>query len=403
MFKAQSTFWLILITGLGFFIDSFDAFSYNVMRVPSLMDLGLSGDALTRAGMTILNWQVFGILVGGFVWGLLGDKIGRKKALLGSIVVYSIAMLANAFVHDVTLYTVLRFCVGLGIAGEVGLASALVGESLPKEKRTFGLAVMTLLGLLGVAAAALSIESFHWRVLCFIGGMAGFALLIVRGLLLESPLFSVLETQQNFLAPLKFIFATRKTFLRYIGCSLLLAPNFFITGVMLTLSPELAKSLHIDGPVKANIVIGSYFVIAVLGDLFGSCLTSKLHSRKRAIALFMAGNLVLVMTFLHMVNGASALLFYSAAAAIGLFNVWALSATVAVEQFSTELRATATTSVLTVARGMIIVFNLAVLALKPAYGLVNALTIVGIAILGIGFVVSYLMRETYYTDLAIAD
>ena len=402
--KTRSPFWLILITGLGFFVDSFDAFSYNVMRAPSLTELGLSGDALTRAGMIILNWQVFGVLLGGFAWGLLGDKIGRKRALLGSILVYSLAMLGNAFVHDVTLYTVLRFLVGFGIAGEMGLASALVGETLPADKRAFGLAFMTVLGLLGVMAAALLIEFFDWRTLCLIGSVSGLALLVLRGLLMESPLFLQTAKAGSFLAPLKQIVTSRILVLRYLACSLLLAPNFFVTGVILTLSPEVAKNLSITEPVKANIVIGSYFAMAAFGDLFGALLTSRLHSRKIAIALFMLGNLILVMLYLHAVTASSSVLFYTVGAAIGLFNVWALSATIAVEQFPTHLRATATTSVLTLGRSMIMLFNLTVLALKPTFGLVNSLTLIAIAVFSIGFIVSCLIRETYHADLArIAD
>ena len=397
--SRRASLWLIVITGLGFFVDSFDAFSYNVMRTPSLTELGLSGDALTRTGMIILNWQVFGVLLGGFVWGLLGDLIGRKQALLGSILVYSLAMVANAFVHDITLYTILRFLVGFGIAGEMGLAAALVGETLSRDKRTFGLAFMTILGLLGVMAAALAIAFFHWRTLCLMGGVGGLALLVLRGLLMESPLFTAAEKAGSFIAPLRIIFTSRTLLQRYIACALLLAPNFFLTGVVLTLSPELAKNLQIIDPVKANIAIGTYFTVAAFGDLFGAWLAVKFHSRKRAIAFFMLGNLALILFYLHGLNGAAPLVFYGMGAVIGLFNLWALSATIAVEQFPTALRATATTSVLTLGRSLIMVFNLILLTLKPAFGLAGGLTIIAIGIFGIGFIVACMIRETHAADL----
>lgn len=402
--NSRSIFWLILITGLGFFVDSYDAFSYNVMRMPSLTELGLSGDALTQAGIFILNCQVLGTLVGGFAFGLLGDRIGRKKALLGSILIYSIGMCASAFVHTVEAYALVRFFTGFGIAGEVGLGATLVGEMLPKNRRVIGLALFTAMGLLGVTTAALSVEFFHWRHAYLAGGVAGLLVLALRHFLLESRLF--LQTAQNvsFLTPLKEIFTSGRHIKRYIACIFLLAPNFFVTGVLLTLSPEVAKSLGVPDPLKANIILAAYFVMAVLGDLIGATLTHVLQSRRHAIAMFMVGNLIGTMALLYSFTHPTLNQLYMCGAAIGLFNLWALSATVSVEQFPTHLRATVSTSVLNFARAMIIVFNLSFLALKPNLGTIDALALVGCSVLGIGFLSALLMRETYHVDLEqVAD
>jgi putative MFS transporter len=392
------SFWIILITGLGFFIDSYDVFSYNVMRVPSLTDLGLSGDTLTRSGMMILNWQVFGTLIGGFFWGLLGDKIGRKRALLGSICVYSLGMLANSIVENVTLYAIIRFIIGFGIAGEVGLAATLVAESLPAHKRTFGLAFLTLLGLLGVAAAALAIEFFHWRMICACGGVAGLVLLVLRHLLLESPLFTALSQREKFLGPLKNMINSPLLLRRYLACIFILAPSFFVTGVLLTLAPEIAEASGITAPVKANLMIAGYFIVAVSGDIFGATLSHLFRSRKKILLLFMMGNLLLAVLYLHNHHNSPALL-YTVGALFGLFNLWALAATVAVESMPTALRATVSTSVLNLSRAMIIVFNLVLLGLKPHFGLLGGLTVIGAVIFALGLLAVMSLRETFAVDL----
>jgi len=393
-----STFWLIFITGLGFFIDSYDAFSYNVMRVPSLTSLGLTGDELTRSGIFILNTMIFGTIIGGFFWGLLGDKIGRKKALLGSIIIYSLAMIANSFIQNVETYALTRFFVGFGVAGEVGLGATLVAEILPKSKRVMGLAVFSVLGLLGVATAALSIEFFNWRVLYFVGGIAGLVLLCLRQFLMESKMFVFAKGKGGFIQPLKEIFTSKKLVLRFLSCILILAPTFFVTGILMTLSPEIAKALNIQTPVKANIMMGSYFTVAVLGDFIGAGLTQQVKSRKKAAITFLIGTLILSAFYLYGLNGAEALNFYIAGAALGLVNLWALSATISVEQFPTHLRATVSTSVYNCAKLVVIIFNLSFLSLKT-YGVIHALSIIGGITILIGLICAITIRETYHADL----
>jgi MFS family permease len=393
----DSWFWVILITGLGFFSDGFDSFSYGVIRVPSLTELGLSGDTLTKTSLYILNCQVFGSLIGGVLWGLLGDKIGRKKALLGSIIVDSVAMIANAYVHTIPLYTIARFFIGFGFAGEVGLGATLVAEILPKAKRTYALATFTVFGLLGVATAAMSIEWMNWRMLTLTGGVAGLLLLGLRGWLLESSLFKKLPQVSSFLTPLKKIFSSRVLAGRYAACVLILAPNFFVTGFLLILSPELAKYLHLTGVIKPNIMMAIYFAVAVIGDFFGAFLTEKMKSRRKAVMLFLTGTLVV--TFLYLYGPLTqALHLYMLAAFLGLFNLWALSSTVSVEQFPTELRATVSTSVVNFARCLQIPMNMAFLILKP-YGFTLAAGIVGITFIALAIISAFMMRETYHADL----
>jgi MFS family permease len=398
-FLDQNMFWVILITGLGFFVDSYDAFSFNVTRVPSLTELGLAGDALTHAGILILNCLVTGSLVGGFFWGMMGDKIGRKKALIGSIITYSVAMILNSFVHSVDQYMICRFFIGFGIAGEVGLGATLVGEALPKSKRTFGLALFTILGLLGVAAAALCSQYIHWRTLFITGGIAGLVLLFLRHFLLESKMFLSSAHGGSFIKPVKEIFTSWKLTIRYISCVLLLAPNYFLTGFLLTLSPEFAKAAGVQEPVKASTMLGFYFLAAAFGDLLGAMLTYYTKSRKIAMAVFLVGMTSISGWYLSGYGASSASRFYAIGAALGLFNVWALSTTVAVEQFPTHLRATVSTSVLNFARATVVIYNLGMLYLKPSLGIIYGSAVIGGIFMTLGLVSTFLMRETYHADL----
>jgi putative MFS transporter len=397
--KAQSKILnlTILITGLGYFVDSFDAFLLNVIRVPSLTELGLAGDDLTRTGVFILNCQVTGTLFGGLFWGMLGDRIGRKKALLGSILIYSLAQLLNAFVHDVNIYAAIRFMVGFGIAGEVGLGATLVGEVMKTSKRTYGIAFFTALGLLGVVAAALIIEFVHWRTACLAGGIGGLVLLLLRHRLFESPLFDSLTAKKsdrgNFLIVLRHSGSLKK----WLCCIFILAPNFFITGFLLTLAPEFARAAGMEGVIKANLALAAYFTCAVAGDFLGAWLSEKWQSRRRVLFTFMTANALLAFFYLHFppqtLTG-----FYTLCGIFGLFNLWAISTTTAVEQFKTSLRATVTTSSMNFARACLVPINLGFLALKPQ-GTAEAALMVGIVFFTLGVLAIHTLKETYGVPL----
>jgi MFS family permease len=396
--KPEGTlyFFTLLVAGLGYFIDSYDAFLFNIVRSASLGDLGLSGEALTRAGVFILNCQVTGTLLGGLFWGLLGDRLGRKKALLGSILAYSAGMLANALVRDVNTYAMVRALVGFGIAGEVGLGATLVAEIVPARRRTFSLALFTALGLAGVAAAALGLEAFTWRQSCLLGCAGGLALLILRGKLFESPLFLELAERKrpgwrfSAMPPVRDLF-------RWAGCALILMPNFFVTGLLLTLAPEMARAGGVSGPVAANIALAFYFTAAIAGDLLSAALSAAWNSRRYVLLLYLLGNAGCALIYVRF-TPASAFGVYTLSALWGLFNLWAAAAAVAVEQFGTGSRATVTATSMNVARAGLVPMNLAFLALKPLGVGVAALTVGG-AVFGAGFSAALLLPENYHRRL----
>jgi MFS transporter, putative metabolite:H+ symporter len=388
----------VVIAGLGYFVDTFDFFLYNGMRVVSLTELGLSGDALTKVGILILNCQIFGALIGSFIWGMMGDKVGRKKAMLASIFIYSLAMLANAFVHDPTSYGIVRFIIGFGVAGEVGLGATLIAETINSSKRTYALMFFTIMGLMGVAVAGASIEFVSWRISCIAGGIFGLLLLTLRSFLFESRLFVEKARSTIQRGSLKELFGKAQSLKKYLLCVPLLGCNFFVTGVLMTLSPEIAKATGAHEAIKANIALGIYFFAAVFGDWLGAWLSDTFKSRRLVAGLFILGNMCLAFLFLQKL-GLNAVNFYALCAAFGMFNLWAISGTIVVEQFPTELRATATTSNFNCSRAAVILMNMAFLMLKPI-GVSNGLMIVGAVVFALGIFCVWRLPETYGRSLS---
>lgn len=387
----------VLITGFGFFVDSYDFFLYNGMRVVSLTDLGLSGDGLTQTGIVILNLQILGALLGSIVFGIYGDKFGRKRGLIGSILAYSIGMFWSGLAGSVSELAVARFITGLGAAGEVGLGATLVAETVSANKRTFALAFFTLMGTVGVSVAALSLEVAHWRVCCISGGVLGLLLLLFRVKLFESAHFITSEIKLRDRGSLRRLLFVRANLKKFICCTLILVPNYFITGILLTLAPEVAAAAGVATPVKANIALAAYFFLATGGDILGALLSDKLASRKKVAQVFILCNISLGLTLL-LLPGLTPHRFYALSALLGLCNLWAISGTIAVEQFDTSLRALASTTCFNFARGMVIVMNLTFLQFKYL-GPVAALSCIGLVVAAVGWLATISIRETYGTEL----
>jgi len=387
----------VLVAGLGYFIDTFDFFLYNSMRVVSLTELGLTGYGLTKTGIFILNFQISGALVGSFFWGILGDRIGRKKALLGSILIYSVFMIINGFVRDPVSYEIVRFLIGFGVAGEVGLGATLVAETVRSSKRTYALMFFTVMGVLGVVVAGTSLEFLPWRASCIIGGVIGLLLLTLRSVLFESRMFIDTARKNAQRGSLRQLLGTFPNLRRYVLCVPLLGCNFFVTGVLLTLAPEIAIATGVQGLIKANVALAIYFSAAAFGDWLGAWLSDLLKSRKIVVAIFILGNMLLALLFLQKLS-VDASAFYFLCAAFGLFNLWALAGTILVEQFPTELRATASTSNINCSRATVILMNLALLAFKP-FGITTALLIIGASVFALALFCIWQLPESYGRSL----
>lgn len=388
----------VLIAGLGYFVDTFDFFLYNSMRVVSLTELGLSGDALTKAGMFILNCQILGTLLGGFFWGIIGDKLGRKKALIGSILVYSIFMVATGFVHDTIMYGFFRFIVGFGVAGEVGLGATLVAETVRSEKRTYALMLFTVMGVFGVVFAAVSIEFVSWRTSCFVGGGLGLILLTLRSILFKSRYFIDTAIAKVRRGSLRDLFGNWRHRKKYILCVPIMSANFLVIGVLLTLTPEIAKATGTQGVIKANIALAVYFAAAAFGDWLSAWLSDRLKSRRLVGGLFILGNAALAFLLVQPLH-LGIIQFYGVCAAFGLFNLWAISGTILVEQFPTELRATASTSNINCARATVVLMNVSLLYLKP-HGFSSPLMLIGAVVFSLGLLGVWRLSESYNRSLS---
>lgn len=391
----------VLITGLGFFVDSYDFFLYNAMRVAALSELGFAGDELTRIGIFLLNLQIVGTLLGSVVFGVIGDKVGRKSGLVWSILAYSIGMLLSAAATNAWTLALGRFLTGFGTAGEIGLGATLVAETVKARHRTFSLAFFTLMGTLGVTGAALSLELAHWRTCCLVGAAAGVCLLFFRMKIFESALFEECSINPMRRGSLRELFFVPHNVRSLMLCTLVLVPNFFVTGVLLTLSPEVSRALTVGSPVKANIALASYFAVAALGDVFGAALSNTFSSRRLVAGLFVVANTAMVFIILSS-QQVSALQFYLLCAGVGVFNLWAISGTIAVEHFPTHLRSLASSVSCNLARGSVVLMNLSLIILRPL-GLIQALSFIAACVAVLGVISVFKIRETFGRNLAEID
>lgn len=393
----------VIVAALGYMVDMYDLFLFNIVRMPSLKDIGLSSDELFDKGLLILNVQMAGMLIGGITWGVLGDKRGRRSVLLGSIILYSIANIANGFVENFDQYVVLRFIAGVGLAGELGAGVTLVAEILPKQIRGYGTTIVATVGLLGAILAFFIADTFSWRISYFVGGGLGLALLLLRIGVFESGIFLHLKKQNvqrgNFLA----LFTTWKRFSKYISSILIGIPIWFVTGVLILFSPEFGQALGVTEPVNAGKCVMLAFAGQVLGDLVSGYLSQVLQSRKKGMLLFLLGSYALMLVYL-LVNTQSVTTFYVFCACLGFFNgYWALFVTIAAELFGTNLRATVATTVPNFVRASVIPISAIFVFGKDNYGITTGGVITATLVILIALAALWRLEETFRKDLDYSE
>ena len=387
---------IIWVAALGYFVDIYDLLLFSIIRIPSLTDLGVVD--LSEVGMLILNTQMFGLLLGGILWGVLGDKLGRTKVLFYSIALYSLGNIANGFVTNGTQYAWIRFFAGIGLAGELGAGITLVSELLPKEKRGIGTSLVAGVGLTGAVLAFFIAQWFDWRTCYFIGGGLGLLLLFVRLSVFESGLYKSLASNSkvskgNFL----MLFATKERFMRYLRSILIGLPTWFVVGILISFSPEFARQLGITESIDPGIgIMVSYSAIAV-GDVAIGLLSQRLQSRKQAMHVFYAITMVGMLVFF---TSSSALQLYISTGIMGFgTGFWAVFVTIGAENFGTNLRATAATSIPNMVRGSLNGITALFLALNAKFTYVNA----GIATAVVVMLITYWaisgLQETFGRDL----
>lgn len=392
----------VIVAALGYFVDIYDLLLFGFVRVKSLRDLGFEGQALTDTGIALLNWQMAGMLLGGLLWGVLGDKKGRVRVLYFSIFLYSIANILNGFASSATDYAIFRFIAGVGLAGELGAGITLVSEILPKEKRGYGTMLVASIGLSGALLAWVIDMFFPWRICFFVGGGLGLLLLVLRISVSESGMFRQMQqadhvSRGNFLA----LFTNWNRFVRFVRCLLIGFPTWYVVGVLITLAPEFGQAKGLSGITGGNAIAACYTGL-ILGDIGSGLLSQYLRSRLKVMWIFLTLDLFAVAYYLA--GGfASPSAFYFAHFLLGIsVGFWVIFVTIGAEQFGTNLRATVATSVPNFARGMLVPIGASFKWLKdPSVtgSVISAAWIIGAVCLLIAFVSLIGMKETFEEDL----
>ena len=390
----------VIVAALGYFVDIYDLLLFGIVRIPSLTSLGLSEKEISVVGVSILNWQMTGLLIGGVLWGVLGDKKGRLSVLFGSILTYSIANIACGFVQDAEVYKILRFIAGIGLAGELGAGITLVSEILPKRLRAIGTSLVAGVGLLGAVVAYFTVEYFAWRSAYFIGGGMGISLLLLRLGVFESGVFENLKTQKNVKKGDFFsLFTKKERLIRYLRCIGIGMPTWFVIGILATFSNEFGLALNLPDTIKPGLSIMWCYIGLSIGDLASGFLSHSLSSRKKAVLLLMAFTLIMALVYLFGGIGSSTV-FYGVTLLLGFgIGYWAMFVTIGAEQFGTNLRATATTTIPNMVRGTVVLMTSLYTFSKQSFSVINAGAIVGAICFIIGFYCIITIAETHDRDL----
>ena len=371
----------VIVGALGYFVDVYDLILFTILRIPSLKDLGYTGDALVNNGILLLNLQMLGMLVGGIFFGILGDRVGRVALLFGSIVLYSIANLANGFVHSIEAYAVWRFVAGFGLAGELGGGITLVTEVLPQKLRGYGTTIIATVGVFGAVIGGLVAQKVEWRTAYFIGGGLGIILFVMRLSVSESGMFKQLKSGAEKVSRGNFfmLFNQPKRFMKYLRCILVGLPTWLVIGLLVAFSPEISKALNIQGEVKVAQAIAFCYLGITFGGFASGWLSQLLGSRRKILFAFILFTAAAITAYFFTANQSDGT-FYLVVLLLGFgVGYWTVFATIAAEQFGTNIRATAATTVPNFVRGATVPMTLAFNHLKPACGIVAAAAIVSYA------------------------
>lgn len=389
----------VLVAALGYLVDMYDLFLFSIVRVDSLSELGLSGDQLLENGVTLLNLQMAGLLIGGLFWGILGDKKGRLSVLFGSILIYSLANIANGFVQTFEQYAWLRFIAGVGLAGELGAGITLVSEILPKKIRGYGTTLVATMGVLGAILAYVIAEIFDWRASYWIGGVLGLLLLIMRIRVFESGLFKKSISKKVQRGNVLMLFNNRERFLRYLKSIVIGFPIWFVVGVLITFSPELAKAIGVIEPIEAGVAVLLSFAAQAVGNVVSGVLSQYTQSRRKIIGLFIILSFFFTALYL-LLPTTSVTGFYILCILLGFSNgYWTLFITVAAELFGTNLRATVATTVPNFVRGAVIPITTLFLLMRSGVGIIYSALIVGAVTTILALWALRTLPETFHKDL----
>lgn len=390
---------VVLAAGLGFFVDTFDLFLFNVYRIPSLKELGFNGTNLTSAGEFLLSVQMLGMMIGGVISGIIADKKGRVTVLFGSIILYSLANILNAFVYDLNSYALIRFIAGVGLAGELGAGITLVGESMSIEKRGYGTILVATLGGLGAVTAGLAGDFLPWRTAFLVAGGLGFLLLLLRVKAMETNIFKASLRQEKPRGSFFHLFKSRNRIYKYFACILVGVPIWYSVGLLITLSPELALEHHIDY-LKLGLCFILFQVGITTGDLSSGIFSQLFRTRKKILIAYMA--FAIMGTILHFIQLCQSGSIYITSLLMGIgcgyLSVFVTSTS---EHFGTNLRVTATATVTNFMRGAVTILIPLRIWIQEmgSFSLSQSLIFTGIIVWSVALIAVLWLPETYGRNL----
>jgi MFS transporter, putative metabolite:H+ symporter len=393
----------VIVAALGYFVDIYDLLLFTVVKKESMLAVGSSDMSMLADSSRVINWQMFGLLLGGIFWGVLADKKGRLSVLFGSIILYSIANFATAYVHTVDQYALFRFIAGVGLAGELGAGITLVSELLPKEKRGIGTSVVAGIGVVGAAFAFLTYQlTKDWR-LCFkIGGVLGILLLVLRISVAESGMFMDVKHQSVSRGNFFMFFTNGKRFRKYLVAIGVGLPTWFIIGILVNQSDRFAQSMYGSTELDSGRAIMYTYLGIAVGDTLIGFICQWFKSRKKALLLFYMIGIISGILYFGPLNNSDTKMYIICTMLGFSGGIWAVFVTMGAEQFGTNLRATAATTIPNMVRGSIPLINLLFLNIfQQSWGwsLILSGILTGIIVMGVTLVAFYFTEETYHKEL----
>lgn len=396
----------VIVAALGYFVDIYDLLLFTIVREPSLEGLGINladAPAVIAASTKIINWQMVGLLIGGILWGVMGDKRGRLSVLFGSILLYSIANFLTGYVVTIDQYAYARFAAGIGLAGELGAGITLVSELLPKEKRGVGTSLVAGIGLFGAVFAYFTYDyTQDWRLCYKIGGGLGIGLLLLRIGVAESGMFHQVKQTGISRGNILLFFTKASRMRKYLLAILIGLPTWYVIGILVNLSNRFATNIYGENAIISGKAIMYAYIGIALGDIVIGLISQYFKSRKKALYLFYALTIISVSLFFSPWNNSDGRMYFICGLMGFATGFWAIFVTMGAEQFGTNLRATAATTIPNMVRGALPLINIMfkeVFQDNFGWSLVKSGVITGIIVISITLIAAYFTEETFHKDL----
>ncbi|AWV97953.1 MFS transporter [Arcticibacterium luteifluviistationis] len=397
----KSTWLLLLVASLGYFVDTFDLVLFVVIGKSSLAEMGYSGASLDHMRLLLFDIQMVGLLIGGVVFGILGDKKGRLSVLFASIILYSVCNIINGFISDIYSYSALRFLAGVGLAGELGVGVTIVAETMPQKIRGYGTSILAATGVLGAVVAGLIGDAFYWRYAFFIGGALGILLLLLRIGTYESDMFLHASESKKERGNILKLIRNPKSRKIYLLSLLVGIPVFFVVTILMQMAPSLAQELGIKGTITTGKAVVFIYLGLAFGDVLCGVVSQKLQSRKKAIGLFQVCSLLISLVYLNL-HGQSAAVFYAVCVLMGISTgYWIVMITMGAEQFGTNIRSTVATTIPNFVRGAAIPISMlyGFIGSMNEFSIVQAAIITGLLCFSLAIYANFALPETFHKDL----